>query len=87
MKSVGATWTLMTDTDATSVSIMVRENTIEVKGTVGTTPPLLTDTGPVFLPGNGQMNFRLSEMFLGIAGVNRLWARSELPGKLWISHA
>ncbi len=88
--AVGASWQLLTDENVTTRLTFqnVGSSHVILQGTNGTTPPNANAPGIGYAPDEGEANRLLSEMFPGVAGVNRLWARSAgLPTTVFISHA
>lgn len=79
-------WTLVTDSDVTELRIQnIGYGTVFLKATVGATPPA-NDEGSVRLPQGTIIasNYTLAELFPGIVGANRLYARGH---KVSVSHA
>lgn len=88
-KNVGAaTWAQLTNADITSITFQnVGGNFVLVKGTAGAVAP--TDvTGAIrYNPGQGERNVALSDLFPGVAGVNRVYAYAPEGGSVVVSHA
>jgi len=84
-----ATWTMITASDVTAVSVQNQSvRVIHLKATVGTTAP--TDTlGSRIIPPYGSFTaqYLLSEIFPGVAGANRVWAYADAAANLAYSHA
>jgi hypothetical protein len=81
-------WSQITANDISDITF---QNTggrpVVIQGTNGTTAPT-ADAGLVYQPGEGEASRALSEMFPGITGVNRVWARVDnLTTVVFTSHA
>ena len=79
---------LLTDSDVTSLTLQnVNPRAAWVLGsTDGETPP--EDWGGALLvgPGEGRANVALADLFPGIAGVPRLWARADAGGAIAVGY-
>lgn len=78
MVSVGEGWTPLTQSDTTTITVTNRgPHPIEVLGTVGANPPENDDQpqGILIERGVGFVGRSLPNIFPGLTGVNRLYAR------------
>lgn len=79
---------LLTDADITSLTFQnVDPQSAWVIGTADATPPGSWSGALRVGPGEGRLNVALADLFPGIAGVARLWARSDVGGAMAIGHA
>lgn len=88
-KSVaGATWTQLTDADITAITFQVRPSAygVYIAGTTDATAPTTTDGAIFYAPNQGEISMPLADMFPGIAAV-RVWAYSDVPSSVMVSHA
>lgn len=86
--AVTAAWTLITDANVTSVTFQnLTQGGMLIAGTNGTVAPT-TDNGSIsYGAAQGERNVALSDLFPGVTGVNRLWARTPgSTGTVFISH-
>lgn len=81
-------WTELTNADATAVTFQsVGSHEVKLKGTAGQLQPS-NDLGAFVYPyPQGAVNIALADVFLGVPGVNRLWAKSSTGGAVVIHHA
>lgn len=82
------TWTQLTNSNATNVTVDNFGNDgVLLKGAVGAVPP--TDELGALRYDRGQriVNVTLDHLFLGLAGVNRLYAYHEQGTTITIQHA
>jgi hypothetical protein len=87
-QEVSLDWEQITNADVTEITF---QNTggraVIIQATSGTTSPT-DDAGLVYQPGQGEANRSLSEIFPGVSGANRVWARVDnLTTTLFVSHA
>ena len=81
-------WIELTTANATAVTFQnIGNYTVYVKGTVGATAPIDANGALEFPPAAQAVIYALSDMFPGIAGVNRLWAYADAETYVTISHA
>ena len=81
------TWTLLTDSDVTSLTFQVRSNgPVYIAGTAGATPPTDFDGSIIFHSTQAQRNVSMSDMFPGISAT-RLYAYSKTVSNIFVSHA
>ena len=81
-------WIELTTADATLVTFQnIGNYTAYIKGTVGATAPIDASGALEFPPAAQAVSYELSDMFPGIAGVNRLWAYADAETYVTISHA
>jgi hypothetical protein len=81
-------WVELTTSDATLVTFQnVGLATVYIKGSVGSVVPSDMDGVLEFPPASQAASYLLSDLFPGIAGVNRLWAYSDSVTSVMISHA
>lgn len=88
VNAASATWTQLTNADATSITFQnISGAHIMVKGTTTASAP--TDfTGAIrYNPGQGERNVPLSDLFPGVTGVKRVYAYSEVGASVVVSHA
>ena len=89
-KPVGAiNWAQLTDADVTTITFQnVSAMPIVVTATNGTTPPAADAGGLTYAAGQGESNRSLAELFPGVSGANRVWARSSNgTQQVFVSHA
>lgn len=81
-------WIQVTDGNATAITFQGRcASDYIVKGTVGATMPT-DDLGALFYrSGEGEANIPLADLFPGLTGVNRLWAKFGSNGTIAYGHA
>jgi len=87
--SITNDWTMVTDADVTAITFQnVNGYAIQVTGTNGTTAPTATG-GVVYNPGQGERAVAMADLFPGVSGANRLWARVPgiAAGLVFVSHA
>jgi hypothetical protein len=82
-------YTLLTDADVPALTFQVLETfNVELVGAVGVAQPAAAVIGNTFVPGEGRTNVALSDLFPGIAGVNRVYGISRSgTGKVRVSYA
>lgn len=88
--SVESAWELLTDANVTEITFQnIGTGAIYVNGTVGdTTPPNAAEFGVLYRPGEGEAGKTLADLFPGVSGVNRLWAKSaSTDARVFVSHA
>ncbi len=82
------TWTLLTDANITSLTFQnIGQEDIIVMGTTGTTAPTDTNDGIRYLPGFGEANKSLSDLFPGITAVRVYAYAVAVAGGAFVSHA
>lgn len=89
-KPVGPTnWAELTDANVTAITFQnVSAMPITVTATNGTTPPAADAGGLTYAAGQGESNRMLAELFPGVSGANRVWARSSNgTQQVFVSHA
>lgn len=88
---VGVTATQLTDANVTAITFQnTGGNALYVYATNGVTPPSVAslDGWVKYLPGQGERNVALADLFPGIASANRVWAVALAPGvDCLVSHA
>ena len=86
---IEAAWELLTNANDTEITFQNNGNRpIYVIGTNGDTPAPTADFGVLYKPGEGELKAALGELFPGVSGVNRLWAkRVKLNSSVFVSHA
>lgn len=84
-----ATWTQITDADATSITFQNQAGiNMLLKGTTDATAPTTTDGAIIYPPFMGEKNVTITDLFPEPSGVDRLWVRFEAgPGSVMVSHA
>jgi hypothetical protein len=89
--NVSAAWALITDANVTEITFQnTGSGPIFIRGTNGVSAPNATDEGLVYRPNEGESSRALNELFPGVTGVNRVWARSHatsLVTRVFVSHA
>lgn len=82
-------WAQLTDADVTAITFQnVSAMPITVTATVGGTPPAADAGGLTYSAGEGESNRSLAELFPGVPGANRVWARSSNgTQQVFVSHA
>jgi hypothetical protein len=86
-------WTQLTNADVTDITFqLIRGVPVYLQGTNGTTAPNASSVtvGLRYEPGQGESKAALADLFPGVSGVNRVWARSAEEGKaaeVFVSHA
>lgn len=87
--AVGPSWQMLTDANVTEATLQnIGSGPIYVTGTNGTGAPPVDSLGVIYRPGEGEASRPLAEMFPGVSGVNRLWAKSPFfATQVFISHA
>jgi hypothetical protein len=88
-KNVGTNWTELTDATVTAITFQVVSSMpIFVTATANATPPASTEGGLTYSGGQGESNRALADLFPGVAGANRVWARSSVgTQQVFVSHA
>lgn len=84
------TYTLLTDADATAVTISNNSENepVYLVPTIDTNPPASLDGSIVLKAGDRIVNTNLADLFPGVTGVDRLWAFAHGPAaSVMISHA
>lgn len=85
---VAGSWTELTDTNVTSITFQnIGQSFILVKGTVDSSAPANASGAFRYNPGQGEVNMKLVDMFLGVPGANRLFAYCDSAGKAVVHHA
>ena len=81
------TWTRLTDGPVTVVTLQNKGGyAAALQGSAGVVDPAIV--GPTFLPGQGPLpSQNVAELFPAIAGVNEVYAWSEMPTVFWVCHA
>ena len=84
------TWTLLTDTDVSTITFQhvgVPGRDLIIKATTDTTAPTSAAGSIIYPFGTGERNVSLSDLFPGISGRDRLWAFSSSGATVMVSHA
>ena len=85
---VAGSWTELTDTNVTSITFQnIGSSFILLNGAAGSVAPADASGAFRYNPGQGEVNVRLADMFLGVAGVNRVFAYCDSAGKVVVHHA
>ena len=90
IKTVGSSWTQLTDADVTSITFQnISGWGLFVRVTAGATPPPESDLGILYQPNQGERNVALSDLAPGVTGGNRVYAKfqSIASAVVWVSHA
>lgn len=83
-----ATWTQLTDADISAITFQnLGGNYCLIKGTTDTSAPTTTAGAIRYNPGQGERNVTLSDLFPGIASVDRVWAYAADATAVMVSHA
>jgi len=78
---------LLTDTDVTALTFQnVDPQSAWVLGTIDATPPVDWAGALQVGPGEGRLNAPIADLFPGVAGVVRLWARSDAGGAMAVGY-
>lgn len=86
-------WAQLTDADVTEITFqLIRGGPVYVRGTNSATAPNAESVtvGLRYEPGQGERKVALADLFPGVSGVNRVWARSVEAGKaaeVFVNHA
>lgn len=84
-------WTEITNGDATAVRAQVLSGEVMFKATVGQVQPTNVKGALFYTAGNGfDASVTLANLFPGVSGANRLYARPSGPGvtsTVSVSHA
>jgi len=85
---VEAGWELLTDEDVTDITFQnIGISAVYIIGTSGNVDPV-EDFGILYKSGEGEAKKALAELFPGVTGVNRLWAKSaSTNAQVFVSHA
>lgn len=81
------TWTELTSANVTALTFQTSDSHLRVKGTIGAVAP--TDSLGAILYGgfSGERNTPVIDLWPGLTGVNRVWAYSQTPTGVMVSHA
>jgi len=82
-------WTLLTSADVTDITVqLVSGQEVILTAAVGATPPAAdSDAGVRIYAGQGFKNEPLTDLFPGVAGANRIYAKSRLAdATVFVSH-
>jgi hypothetical protein len=87
--SLTTAWTLISDVDVTSVTFQnLTQGGMFLAGTAGTGAPTAGIQTLSYGAGQGERNVAVADLFPGVAGVNRLWARVQNgTGTVFVSNA
>lgn len=86
---VGTSWVQLTDANVTEITLQnIGSSAVYVQATVGATAPGANDFGILYRPGEGESKRLLADLFPGVSGANRVYAKSaSLPTQVFVSHA
>jgi len=86
--TIGAAWTLLTDSDTTNITFLNQgPGGLMIAVTVGATPPTDFDTALTYRAREGERNVALADLAPGISGT-RVYAYSEGEhSRVYVSHA
>jgi hypothetical protein len=86
---VDTTWTQITDANITEITFQnIGASAIYIQGTVGAVAPGANDLGVLYRPGEGEAKRALSDLFPGVSGANRVYAKSaSTAAQVFVSHA
>ena len=82
------TWTQLTNADVSAIRVQnINGYTIEIMGTVGAVAPT-SDAGAIVLAAGQAIaaDLTLAQLFPGVAGANRVYAFSDAPALVSVSH-
>ena len=81
------TWTQITSGDATAITFQnLGTGGLAVLATVGATPPTSRSGAILYPPLAGERNTPLSDLFPGVSGATRVYARSASRSEVMVSH-
>jgi hypothetical protein len=86
--AIGTNWTQLTDANVTEITFQnIGAAAVYVTATNGVTAP--TDAaGLIYKPLEGEAKRALADIFPGVTGANRVWAKSvDLATQVFVSHA
>ena len=85
------TWTQLTDANVTSLTFQVAKMDVvphvRIAGTVGAVAPTNFESALRYGSQEGEINVALSDLFPGVPGANRVYAWSDYPTTIFVSHA
>jgi hypothetical protein len=83
-----ATWTILTDADVSAITFQnVGSDAVLIKGTTSASAPT-DDTGSIrYMPGQGERNVSMGDLFPGLSGADRVYAYATNGGRVMVSHA
>lgn len=83
------TWTLLTDANVTEITFQnTGSGAFFLRGTVGANQPSASEGGLVYRPNEGEVKRLLADLFPGVSGANRVYARAtSLATEAFVSHA
>lgn len=85
---VADTWTQLTSGNVTTITFQNNgTDPILVKGTVGANAPTDEEGAIIYESGEGEKNARLADLFPGVSGANRVYAKCADAGVVMVSHA
>ena len=87
---VADTWTQLTDANITNITFQVLGNDpVLIMGTATASAPSNTDGAIQYLPGEGEVNRALVDLFLGVTSPVRVYAYVAAgdKGRVVVSHA
>lgn len=82
-------WSQLTDANVTAITFQnVGAAPVLVTATNGAAEPDAAAGGLAYAPTEGEVNRSLAELFPGVSGANRVWARSvNGTQQVFVSHA
>lgn len=86
---IGTNWIQITDDNVAAITFQVTgENAVFIAGTVGAGAEPVEPDGLIYGPTRGEAGRPMTELFPGVPGANRIWARQvSAPSKVFVSHA
>jgi hypothetical protein len=87
--NLNADWLMITDANVTAATFQnLTQGGIYIAATNGTSAPDVGTQTLSYGAGQGERNVDLADLFPGVSGANRLWARvASGTGTVFISHA
>lgn len=87
--TVSTAWVQLTDANVTEITFQnIGASAIYVQATIGAVAPSAQAFGILYQPGEGESKRLLADMFPGVSGANRVYAKSaSLPTQAFVSHA
>lgn len=82
-------WTQLTNADVTEIRVQNRSGyTVELMATADTTQPTNSE-GAIVMPPNGLLaaDITLAQLWPGVSGAVRVWAKCTQAADLGVSHA
>lgn len=86
---VGSAWEMLTDANVTEIPFQnLGEHAVYVTATNGPASPSDSALGLRYGAGQGECRRPLADLFPGVSGANRVWARAGVGTQaVFVSHA